>query len=172
MFPMHALTVFLLLAVALVGAGIVAFVLRKAGCPCQFCDNARTMPFARLPVALREEIRGYFTNVERRQPQTPAVFVCLDCGTVFDDFSGEQRSRDRDVVWHHPARAFLACRAFCKGCNALMQGCEPDTTPTACARCGREHAWTVWGKSGLRYLMPLGDAPVLPRCRDTSFGKA
>jgi len=102
-----------------------------------------------------------------RDGKIPCKATRSCCGTVHDDFSSERLSRDRDFVW-----PVMVCRGFCKVCNAMLQGCEPDAPSVACTHCGAEHAWRPHGPTGLRYLTCLSDRPVLRRCDDHSMGRA
>ena len=89
------------------------------------------------------------------------LFVCLDCMTVHDDFSGEKRSMDVDT-----AGGFLIARTYCKVCNYLMQGCDPENPNIQCGRCGTRYRWEVDGENGFRFLMAPAGAKLLQRCKD------
>jgi len=78
--------------------GLLACLLRRAvGCDCHNCGNTMTA-FRRLPDTDQRSILEHFEKVERRTPDTTAIFACGTCGTVYDDFSGEKKSLDGDNV--------------------------------------------------------------------------
>jgi len=140
----------------------VLFLLRRLidwiGRPCQFCRNMRMTPLDKMMPADREDILSYFRRHEGREPETRAIFVCRQCRTVHDDFSGELRSPGRDV--------FSGNLTYCKVCNRLMTGCDVGRDDIRCPRCGTAYSWQVHEKSGMRFLTPPAGAKVLARCRD------
>ena len=62
--------------------------------------------FDELPDQEKDQILSYFKEHERRTPDTTAIFVCLHCRIVYDDFSGEKRSMEGDT------------RSICKVCQS------------------------------------------------------
>ncbi len=149
--------VFLAVLGVLIAVGKIA--VRVVGAPCQFCENRKLTRFGQLPSSKRRPILGYFRSHEGRDPDTSAVFVCVDCMTVHDDFSGEKRSMDIDMG---------VARTFCKVCNALMQDCDPDNEDIRCVRCGTHYRWQDHADSGFRFLMPPQGAKILERCQDVA----
>lgn len=140
--------------------GALGLLLKKFfGCPCQFCKNNRMTFWRELDVMEQEAIRRYFRGHEKRNPDTSAVFLCRKCGTVFDDFSGERRSLERDMG--------AGCTTWCKVCNSVVTYCDPDNENIVCSKCKTHYAWQVHEKSGHRFLMPPKDASVLKECRGT-----
>ena len=86
------------------------------------------------------------------------MFACLNCMTVYDDFSGEKQSMDVDFV----------ARSFCKVCNALIMDCSPSRSNIECTRCGTRYQWQFHEESGFRILMPPTGSTILHRCRDAT----
>jgi hypothetical protein len=134
---------------------------RAIGVPCQFCRNRKLTYFDELSLDESAAILEYFRSHERRTPDTEGVFVCTECRTVHDDFSGEKRSMDVDA---------FSTRTFCKVCNAIMTGCEPRNPDIRCPRCATQYQWQVFAGSGFRFLTPPAGAKVLERCRDVLGG--
>jgi len=163
-----------LLKVALVFLGgivVLAVVakrlMRAVGVPCQFCDNQKLSRFDQLPALRQQSVLEYFRVHEHREPDTSGVFACLQCMTIHDDFSGEKRSADVDFV-DVPVRgiSIAIARTFCKVCNRLMQGCDPDNDNIHCPRCDTQYHWQKFGDTGFRFLMPPSGVKLLERCRD------
>jgi hypothetical protein len=129
--------------------GLIAFglVLRRfvewIGAPCQFCGS-KTNRFRRLDSATQANILDYFVQHERREPDRSGLFICLNCRTVHDDFSGEKGSWDVDT---------FGCVTFCKVCLARIRGCEPERE-VECPQCETKYSWTIHDGSGFRFLMP------------------
>ena len=143
---------------------------RAVGMPCQFCDNRKLTYFDQLPPDTRNDILSYFRNREKRVPDTDGLFICLNCRTVHDDFSGEKRSWDIDYaasVGPSENSGFeFSARTFCKVCNNLVYGCDPGRDDIHCEFCGTHYQWQTHEPSGFRYLMPPEGAQVLERCKD------
>lgn len=136
---------------------VMGLVLRRfvelIGNPCQFCAS-KTRPFRRLDSATQVAILDYFVHHERREPDRSGLFVCLNCKTVHDDFSGEKASWDIDA---------FGCVTFCKVCLARIRGCEPDRDVVDCPACGTQYAWRLHEGSGFRFFMPPADASISNR---------
>ncbi len=130
---------------------------RLIGCPCQFCENNRMTSWDELDLRQQDVLLRYFKSCEGREPDTSAVFVCKKCGTVFDDFSGEKRSMERDMG--------SGCTTWCKVCNGIVVYCDLDNDNIVCGKCGTPYAWRVYKDSGYRLLMPPEDANILQKCR-------
>ena len=137
----------------LIGIGFAALVilglaLRKLvewiSFPCQFCE-AKVRPFRKVDTETQEAILRYFRDHERREVHQKGLFVCLNCKTVHDDFSGEKQSWDSDR---------FGGVTFCKVCHATMYGCNPKNNNIKCPRCETPYAWQVHEPSGFRFLMP------------------
>jgi len=130
--------------------------------PCQFCKNQRITRFKDLPDDLQHKIMHYFRFREKREPDTDGVFVCQECKTVFDDFSGEKKSGDIDNFGN---------MTWCKVCNTLMYGTVPGKKDITCPQCGTKYEWQTHEESGFRFLVPLTDKRLLEEC-DDKFGIA
>ena len=152
-----------MLKMVLIVAGLLAalipflFLLRRVvdliGFPCKFC-HARVRAFADVPMVDQENILEYFRRRERRDPDPRGVFVCLECRTVHDDFSGAKESRDIDLG---------GATAFCKVCGSKMRDCELENEHIACAKCGTPYRWEEDRKSGFRFLSPPDGTRLLER---------
>ena len=149
----------LIIGLSLAGFVGFALALRKLvewiGFSCQFCD-AKVQPLRRIDQALQEEILQYFYNYERRKPDQSGIFVCLNCKTIHDDFSGEKQSRDPDKYNNV---------TFCKVCNAAIWRCEPKNDSIQCPRCQTPYIWQTYEDSEFRFLMPPEDAKLLKHGR-------
>ena len=91
---------------------------------------------------------------EGREPDKNGLFLCENCQTVHDDFSGAKETRDID---------FGGATAFCKVCSARMQDCTPDNDNIECPKCGTPYRWAKDKKSRLRFLMPPEGARLLEK---------
>jgi hypothetical protein len=159
-----AIYILLIIAVLVAIGLIMKLVVWKVGVPCQFCD-ARLKYWEDLPLPDRAAILEYFNEVEKRDPETGAVFVCVKCGSVFDDFSGEKLHRDYDQ---------FGLRAYCKKCNAIMWNQKDlatwdgvsESPYMKCKSCGTVHRWQMYKETRFRLLMPPPDIEVLPKCND------
>jgi hypothetical protein len=123
------------------------------GSPCQFCE-ASVQSFRRVGPEVQASILQYFSAYERREPDTGGLFICMNCHTVHDDFSGEKASRDFDR---------FGCVTFCKVCHAIMRGCEPDRGTVNCSSCGTPYEWRTHADSGFRFFMPPRDVTISAR---------
>lgn len=130
---------------------ILKFWVRRMSLPCQFCRNVRVSLFRELPPDVQTSILSYFREYERREPDAEGLFVCRDCKTVFDDFSGEKMSREVDAI--QP-------RHICKVCNVLMTNCGIRNKNIHCPHCGTHYTWQVHEKSGFRFLSPPPNTQV------------
>ena len=156
--------IFVVLAVLILAGIVLKFLVRKVGIPCQFCD-ARLQYWDDLSMEDCGGIMEYFTECEKRSPDTDGVFVCPDCGSVFDDFSGAKLSRDYDAY---------GIRAYCKVCNNLMWNRKnmadwdgvSESPYMHCEMCGSVHQWQTYKDTRFRFLVPPEDKPVLPKCED------
>ena len=153
---------------ALIGIGFAALVglalaLRKLvewiSFPCQFCE-AKVRPFRKVDTETQEAILRYFRDHERREVHQKGLFVCLNCKTVHDDFSGEKQSWDIDR---------FGGVTFCKVCHATMYGCNPKNDNIKCPRCETSYAWQVHELSGFRFLMPPKGTAVLRSSRSYGY---
>jgi hypothetical protein len=154
-------------------AVVIVFVkwLMRTAIMCQFCGNPDCKVWDRVPQAQRDSILSYFREHEKREPDTSGIFVCDKCNTVFDDFSGEKANREVDVgsAGRGPrGRSIVTCRSWCKVCNNMMQGCDPDNENIRCRSCGTHYEWRTHDRSGYRFLMPPEDAVILKQCTDLS----
>ena len=143
--------------------GIGKLLIQMVGIPCSYCRNMRLTAFKKLDHPTQNALLTYFQQRERRVPVAAAIFVCQECQLVYDDFSGEKRSRDIDD------RLTGGMRTFCKVCNRMMLGCDPGRGEVQCPNCQTTFCWEEYGDTGLEILMPPEGAPVLERCRD-AFG--
>lgn len=145
-----------LITLGVVGFVVFCLVLRRVvewiGSPCQFCEQ-KTRTFRRLDIETQEAILGHSHEHERREPDRSGIFVCLNCRTIHDDYSGEKASWDIDAY---------GCVTFCKVCHAPLQGCEPSRD-VQCPDCGTYYAWQIHSGSGFRFFTPPRDASILPR---------
>ena len=143
----------------LVIALILKFWIRRMSLPCQFCRNVRISLFRELPRGVQTSILAYFRDYEGREPDREGIFVCRDCKTVLDDFSGEKMSREVDVDSRH----------FCKVCGALMIGCDLGNDNIVCQRCDTRYTWRVHEQSGFRFLSPPPGTRVIPEPVDCGY---
>ena len=94
--------------------GALACLLKRAiGCDCHKCGHRMTA-FKQLPQTDQQIILDHFKEIEKRTPDTTAIFACGHCGIVYDDFSGEKRSLDGDnisicKICGKPYVAYLGC---------------------------------------------------------------
>ncbi len=150
----------LLIGFGLAGLVVFAFGLKKLvewiSFPCQFCE-AKVKSFRQISIEAQEAILRYFREYEGRKPDRHGLFVCLNCKTVHDDFSGEKQSRDIDSY---------GCVTFCKVCHATMRGCEPENNAIKCPRCDTPYKWQTHEKSGFRFLMPPKGARLHERSKN------
>lgn len=84
-------------------AAIIAFIFliklfMRTAIMCQFCGYNDCKVWSRVPEELQKSILDYFQTHEKREPDTSGIFVCDQCKTVFDDFSGEKANREVDAV--------------------------------------------------------------------------
>lgn len=143
-----------------IGLAAIVFAVRffmRTAIMCQFCGNADCKVWDRVEEETQRHILAYFRSHERREPDTSGLFVCDECKTIFDDFSGEKANREVDYGWN---------KAWCKVCNHAMQGCGPGNANIECRKCGTRYEWKTHEESGYRFLMPPPDANLLERCSD------
>jgi hypothetical protein len=157
---MQYFRIILLVALVLGAPFVIARALRRFGCMCQFCANRRLTFFDELAKDLQEHIRSHFRSTESRTPDTEAILVCVECKTVFDDFSGERESMEPDAGF--PGRE--GCRTWCKICNRIVWSCDPGSNDIHCEKCGTMYEWQVDQDSGYRFLVALTDQRLLRRC--------
>ena len=85
----------ILIGIEFVALVVLALALRKLvewiSFPCQFCE-AKVRPFRKVNTETQEAILRYFRDHKRREAPRKGLFVCLNCKTVHDDFSGEKQS--------------------------------------------------------------------------------
>jgi len=153
---------FLIVGAVVVGVLMVIMVIiklciRYMSLPCQFCRNKRLDLFRELDPQTRESILTYFREYEHREPDTEGIFVCRDCKTVFDDFSGEKMSREVDL---------FQARHFCKKCNHVMTNCGVYNKDIRCPNCHTLYKWEVHEMSGFRFLSPPAGTEVLKKVFD------
>lgn len=157
------------LGIIVVVAAVAKILIRAVGAPCQFCENRKLARFTRLSAPQQHSVLSYFRAHEGREPDLSSVFVCLDCKTVHDDFSGEKRSMDMDMISAPVGGVSVSlARTFCKVCNALMQGCDPENEDIHCVRCGTKYRWQNYTETGFRFLMPPRESRILERCEDAA----
>ena len=128
----------------LVGGILLKLVVRWMSFPCQFCDT-KVKALNQVSPEDQAGILAYFHDHERREPDKGGVFVCTNCRTVHDDFSGEKKSRDVDMY---------SCRTFCKVCGRIIARCEPEREVITCGDCKTEYRWQVHERSGYRFFTP------------------
>ena len=149
---------YVIISILVIGLCIGAYFLFKYnGLDCQFCANLKATPFKDLPFDKQEKLLQYFKKYEKRSPDTAAIFVCCDCNTVYDDFSGEKNSREADA-------GPLGCKTICKVCGHMVNHCEIDNPDIHCDHCGTHYSWEVHDGSGYRILTPPQDAKILKEC--------
>lgn len=139
---------------------LVSFISRRARFHCQRC-NGKVRPFAELDDMQQQRIADYYRRIERRSPEWKRVFVCPDCASVYDEFSGEYRSRDQDV--YH-------LLAYCKACGKFMHRLKSNAIDIRCNHCGAEHQWTLDDPSSHTFLSLRSGAPVTVEHDDYTFG--
>lgn len=142
-----------IMAVLVVVALLLRPVVKWISFPCQFC-NAKVKVLDQVSAEDQAGILAYFHQHERREPDKGGVFVCTNCKTVHDDFSGEKRSRDTDAY---------SCKTFCKVCGRIMYRCEPEREVVACDGCATEYHWQVHERSGYRFFTPPAGAQLRDR---------
>ena len=147
----------LLAVFAALVAAVGIFLKKMFGLGCQFCENNKTTPWKKLSPKDQENLLRYFTDYEKRSPDTSAIFVCENCQTVFDDFSGEKKSME-------PDKGLTGCLTWCKVCKGVVCNCDLDNDNIHCTSCNTPYAWRTHEGSGYRILMPPEDAEVLERC--------
>lgn len=154
-------------AVALLLASIVivgiAWALKKfwiAGMdfPCTLCGTGTARPLRALSDADRQTVLRYFRQCEDREPDAEGIFVCENCHTVYDDFSGEKGSRTPDLVsvpnprtGQEDLKVGFIC--FCKRCELKMMGNTPKYGPIVCRECKTAHEWREFERTGYTFLM-------------------
>jgi acetyl-CoA carboxylase beta subunit len=82
---------------------------------------------------------------------------------VYDDFSGERRSREQDLY---------QLIAFCKSCGKLMFCPNAQSKTILCNHCGLHHEWLQHAPTAFVYLTRTDGKPVQAQCVDSSFGGA
>ena len=138
-----------------VAAGIgLKYLVRWISFPCQFCGK-KVKSFPQVPEQDRQNILAYFREHESREPDKGGLFVCANCQTVHDDFSGEKISWDVDSY---------GCSTFCKVCGLTVRGCEPSKESTTCDGCKTEYHWQTHERSGFRFFTPPRGAGLLEKC--------
>jgi hypothetical protein len=162
-------TVIYVVVATLALVGFVVMIKRLlSSFPSQFCRKGKCKPLETLPEEAQVRILDYFSSHEGRNPDVTSIFVCENCRTVFDDFSGEKRSRDADTPSYYADGEgkfkIGACRAFCKVCGGVVFGAELNNPKIHCNDCETQYAWRTHEKSSYRFLMPPSDAKLLPSC--------
>lgn len=76
------------------------------GRTCHEC-GCKMNRFKKLDVKDQKEILQYFEQVEQRQPMTLFIWTCPNCHTVYDDYAGDQGSRNGNN------------KPLCKTCDAM-----------------------------------------------------
>ena len=135
---------------------IVAFcrlLVRWFSFPCQFC-GAKMKEFTQLTPEAQAGLLLYFKKVEKRVPDTSAIFTCTQCRYVQDDFSGEKLSRDIDSG---------GCRLFCKACGHLLLRCDPELGGIECPECGARFRWEQHKSSGFYFFTPHSRGKLLAK---------
>ncbi len=153
----------LIIILGVFGIGVLAlvsFISGRARFHCQRC-NGKVRAFGELEDIQQQRIADYYRRIERRTPEWKRVFVCPDCASVYDEFSGEYRSRDQDV--YH-------LLAYCKACGKFMHRRKSDATDIRCNHCDAEHQWTLDEPSGHTFLSLCSGAPVTVEHDDYTFG--
>lgn len=161
MSPIYIISLVLTFVAAIVG---MVWLVRLIGLACQFCSNSRVSFFNELTAEQQDTILDYFQTYEHRTPDTKAIFVCCDCNTVFDDFSGEKKSMEADY-----GRG--GCRTWCKACHQMVYECNLDNDNIGCPDCNTPYKWDVYKDTGFRFLMPPPNTKLLSKCRDL-FGSS
>ena len=140
---------------AVVGFAVICrWLVRLVSFPCQFC-GAKLKEFGQLPLPDRENVLAYSREHERREPDRSGLFVCTNCHTVHDDFSGEKASRDVDR---------FSNRTFCKACGAVIWSADPDLEFVECPESRVTvtslPGWTCWNGVSMRTLLIRGGSPA------------
>lgn len=127
--------------------GLLACLLRRTiGCDCHRCGNSMTA-FKWLPDADQRAILEHFEKVERRTPDTTAIFACGVCGTVYDDFSGEKKSLDGDNIsickvcgkpWVGYLGSFVSLVMYEDVYRRLVEANKKFVDKIECLRCERK----------------------------------
>ena len=148
-----------LMLIGFTGLGLVVkLLMRWMTFPCQICTNTRVTFVRKMPAEEQEKILDYFRQNEHRESKLAQLFVCQACRRVYDEFSGEYRSRSSDG---------LQLRFSCKVCNKPMaQHCDQRGDPIICRHCQTVHIWREHQPSGYIFLAPPPDVDVLPECND------
>ena len=141
---------------------VIWIIARRARFRCQVC-NTSVKSVGDLEATERDRVLSYFVRREGREAEKKAVYVCTECGRVYDDFSGERQSREQDRYYHI---------SFCKACGQLMHVAGADSPSVACNHCGVDHKWEKDDASGYTFLAPPEGTDVLKKCLDYSMGGA
>ena len=166
-------------AVLLLGISVATYLLKRLvlsrmGVMCSFCGHPRAKPLRELAPADAEMVLSYFRQYEKREPDEDGVYVCPDCGIVYDDFSGENRSGEPDAGPSPTGRdlppGVSGYRAYCKVCGGLMLGIAKVDLDLECGRCETVHKWQRWGDREFVMLVPPDDAAVRKGHLDTGWG--
>lgn len=189
--------ILLLVAVVALGLGFRGMA-GAFGCACHRCGT-KMKAFRSLPMEDRQDILGYFTSYESREPDTNGIYVCEPCGIVYDDFSGERRSMDGDdrsickicnapSVWYMAFVSVAEMDAFRETNDRLIEGieclrcernpvnvwdcvtCDTNMKVMGCSRCFTLYSWMSIYGSKFRYLVPLTDKSVIKKGQDPTWG--
>ena len=120
----------------------------------------------RLSPADREGILSYFRRHEGREPDTRAIYVCHQCRTVCDDFTGPELPRIAPYYAVTGKGGVPVRSRWCKVCAEPMIEYGPGRE-ARCPKCGTPFKWQVHEQSGMRFLMPPPGTKVLPHRLDT-----
>ena len=158
--------IYVILPLALILSGIVIwFLIKNAGRPCPMCGAPDITSFAKLDHNQRNDIYRYFDQVERRRFRQTHIFVCPKCKTVHDDFSGEKRSRDLDMI----GMLKPACTSFCKCCGKILMHNASHASVVKCPSCGTQYTWTQYGGREMFFFTPQPGTQLLEKPPWTLF---
>lgn len=155
------LTTVILLAFFVIPLFVLAYIVGKRGrFFCQRC-GAKVLGLSDMDETSQDAVMSFFRRVESRAPDEGMIYACPDCKSVYDDFSGERRSRDQDLYY---------LTAFCKSCGGLMHTEGADSDTIRCNHCATTHVWRTDEASGYSYLTLEAGGPVRVKAVDYSLG--
>jgi|SaaInlStandDraft_1057018.scaffolds.fasta_scaffold40847_1 hypothetical protein len=144
---------YIFVAISIVG---VFFIWKKCmALQCRYCMNDCTF-FKKLPKLKQQDIISYFLEYERRKASLNEIFTCQRCSIVYDDFSGESKSREVGIQsFRLRSRNFKpGNRTFCKVCSQMMYQCEPENKNIRCPDCKTQYEWKNYNGTELLFLQP------------------
>ena len=188
-----------LLCLGIVLVLVIRWLLKAIGVNCHICGR-KTMRFEELDEGEQGELSGYFHEYEEREPETDKVFACRHCRIVYDEFSGEHRSREGDdlsicKICNAPYVRYIGeyvgtpmMTQFrkvnpnfekwteCLRCERKPLGrmscmlCDTPLRVTGCHKCFTLYAWRQVDGSDYRFLVPLNNEKILKTFFDPAGG--